>query len=98
MMNTAIDADDGNPVLRALAHQGIEDWKGRLAKIVESGLKHGEIREGTEPRRIANAMVAMLEGALMISRIEGTRRALKDARVTLGEMLEGIRSVVKAAR
>jgi TetR/AcrR family transcriptional repressor of nem operon len=92
LMNTAIDADDGNPVLRRLARNGIDDWKKRLEKIVASGLKRGEIRKGTLPRRIANAIVATLEGALMISRIEGRGKALKDARVTLDEMLEGIRA------
>ncbi len=92
LMNTAIDADDGNPVLRKLASQGIQDWKARLAKIVEQGLKRGEIRKGTEPRRVANTIIATLEGALMISRLEGSRAALKDAQATLGDMLDGIRA------
>jgi TetR/AcrR family transcriptional repressor of nem operon len=92
LMNTAIDADDGNPVLRALACKGIRDWKLRLAKIVEDGMSRGEIRRGTEPRKIANTVIATLEGALMISRIEGSNAALKDARSTLDEILEGLRA------
>ena len=90
-MNTAIDSDDGNPVLREMASAAIRGWRGRLVKIVEEGVKRGEIREGTEPRRIANSMIAALEGALMISRLEGSKRALQDARTTLDEMLDGIR-------
>jgi hypothetical protein len=89
-MNTAIDADDGNPVLRELARQGIEDWKRRLAEIAREGIAAGEIRAGTEPRRIANAMIATLEGALMISRLERSKQALVDARATLDAMLDGI--------
>lgn len=92
LMNTAIDADDGNPVLRDLAAKGIRDWKSRLEKIIEEGLRQGEIRNGTQPRRIANTLIATLEGALMISRLEGSRRALKDAQATLEEMLDGIRA------
>jgi AcrR family transcriptional regulator len=90
LMNTAIDADDGNPVLRELARQGIEDWKLRLAEIAREGIAAGEIRAGTEPRRIANAMIATLEGALMISRLERSKQALVDARATLDAMLDGI--------
>lgn len=90
LMNTAIDADDGNPVLRELALTGIEDWKWRLAEIVRDGIQAGEIRPETAPRRIANAVIAGLEGALMISRLEGTRQALVDARATLDTMLDGI--------
>ncbi len=90
LMNTAIDADDGNPVLRELASKAIRNWRERLAEIVEAGVKGGEIRKGTKPQRIANSMIATLEGALMISRIEGANRALRDARITLNEMLDGI--------
>ncbi len=92
VMNTAIDADDGNPLLRELACKAIRDWKSRLSKIVEEGKRCGEIRADIEPRRIANTMVAMLEGALMISRIEGTRKPLEDARKSLEELLDGVRA------
>jgi AcrR family transcriptional regulator len=95
LMNTAIDADDGNRVLRELACKGIRDWKSRLAKVVEEGLTRGEIQKGTQPRRIANTMIATLEGALMISRLEGSDEALKDARAALEEMLDGIRAMPK---
>ena len=90
LMNTAIEADDGNPTLRELALNGIKDWKSRLAEIVEAGLRDGEIRVGTEPRRIANTMIATLEGALMISRLEGDGTALRDAQTTLEVVLDEI--------
>jgi len=90
LMNTAIDTDDGNPVLRELAHAGIKDWKKLLGAIVEKGIKAGEIRRGVEPRRIANSMIAALEGALMISRLEGNRTAVRDAAATLESMLDEI--------
>lgn len=87
LMNTAIEADDGNPVLRQLALDGIQAWKRRLEKIVREGLRAGEIREGTVPRQVANVLVSTLEGALMISRMEGDKRALWDARAALEAML-----------
>jgi len=90
LMNTAIDADDGNPVLRELARKGIEDWKLRLTAMVREGISAGEIRPETEPRRIAHALIAGLEGALMISRLEGTQQALVDVRATLNAMLDAI--------
>jgi AcrR family transcriptional regulator len=90
LMNTAIDTDDGNPVLRGLVSAGIRDWKRRLCAIVEEGIKAGEIRKGVEARRIANSMIATLEGGLMISRLEGNRTAVHDAAVTLESMLDGI--------
>jgi TetR/AcrR family transcriptional repressor of nem operon len=90
LMNTAIDADDGNPALRAMVQDALQDWKAKLCSVMKEGIRLGEIRNDVEPRRIANAMIATLEGALMISRLEGNRTALKDARATLEMMLDGI--------
>ena len=93
LMNTAIDADDGNAVLRDLAKKAIRDWKSRLEKIVADGMRAGEIRKGTQPRRVSNTLVATLEGALMICRVEGNKQPLKDARATLEDFLDGLRAV-----
>jgi TetR/AcrR family transcriptional repressor of nem operon len=90
LMNTAIDADDGNPALRDLARKGIQDWRARLVQILETGIKAGEIRRSTDPRRIANTLIATLEGALMISRLENSRNALRDAQTTLDALLTSL--------
>jgi AcrR family transcriptional regulator len=92
LMNTAIDADDGNPVLRSLVKEGLADWKKRLAEVVELGIRDGEISPKTQPRRVANTIIATLEGALMISCLEGTKTALEDAHATLDSLLEGLRT------
>jgi AcrR family transcriptional regulator len=90
IFNTAIEQDDGNPVLRDLALKAIGDWKTRLSKVVEQGIRRGEIREGTVPRSVANVIIATLEGALTISRMEGARTALEDARHFLESYLDTI--------
>ncbi len=90
LMNTAIDADDGNPALRALVSEGFEAWRGRLACIVAEGIERGEIREGVLPRSVANVIIGGLEGGLMMSRLEGNCDALLDAQAALEGMLRGI--------
>jgi len=90
LMNTAIDADDGNAALRSLVLNGLKDWKTRLAGIVTEGIRRREIRKDTEPRKIANTIIATLEGALMISRLEGSNTALRDAQAFLQSVLDGI--------
>jgi len=90
LMNTAIDSDDGNPTLRDLARKGIHDWRTRLVRIVDAGIKAGEIHKSTDSRRIANTLIATLEGALMISRLDNSRQALRDAQATLDTILTGI--------
>jgi len=90
LMNMAVDADDGNPVLRQLACNAFWGWRAVLCTIVEEGLERGEIRAATEPRQVANIMIAALEGALIISRLEASNRALCDAQEMLEIILDRI--------
>lgn len=90
VLNTAIDADDGNLVLRKLVRDGIQAWKARISHIVRTGIERGEIRPTIEPQSIANTMISLLEGSLMMSRIEGTQTPLQDACAMLECMLDGI--------
>jgi TetR/AcrR family transcriptional regulator, transcriptional repressor for nem operon len=90
IMNVAVEADDGNPKLRALVRKGVRTWKAGIVKIVRDGLRKGEIRKGTNPTRMANTMIGLLEGALMISRLEGSRDAVRDAQITLDGILDAV--------
>jgi TetR/AcrR family transcriptional repressor of nem operon len=90
LMNMAVEADDGNPVLRALAHQALQEWQGQLIAIIKTGVKAAEIRRGTDARRLANRIIATLEGALMIGRLERNREVLIDAGRALAAELDKI--------
>ncbi len=68
----------------------MKEWKARLASIVEDGIANGEIRGEVQSRRVANMIIATLEGALMISRLEGNRTAVQDAREGLEIVLDKI--------
>ena len=88
ILNTAIDSDDGNPTLRRLAREGLKTWKSRITKIVRQGIVRHEIRNTVKPQALANTIVAALEGALMITRLEGHRQALTDVRLSLEQLLD----------
>jgi len=74
-------------VLREMAREAFKDWRERLAKIVREGIRSGEIRESANPRLIANTIIASLEGAMMMSRLEGNKTALRDAQAALDAVL-----------
>jgi TetR/AcrR family transcriptional repressor of nem operon len=90
ILNTAIDADDGNPVLRQLAREGLKSWRSRISHIVREGISRKDIRDDVEPRALANTIIATLEGALMMSRLENSKNALNDARSSLEELVDRV--------
>jgi TetR/AcrR family transcriptional regulator, transcriptional repressor for nem operon len=90
LMNTAIDADDGNPALRAHALKALNEWLGYIEALIKQGKKQGEIAKGISPTRTASVIVAALEGGLMISRLSGNRVAMKEVRAHLHALLDSI--------
>jgi TetR/AcrR family transcriptional repressor of nem operon len=88
MFNTAIDTDDGNPVLRARARKALRGWLSYLASTIEAGIKAREIRRGTDPRKMSVLILSSLEGALTISRLEKNREALTSVQSYLERYLE----------
>jgi TetR/AcrR family transcriptional repressor of nem operon len=92
LLNTAIDSDDGNALLRDRARKALADWKRRLVKMVKAGIVTGEIARTAEPECIATLIISSLEGALMISRLDGTRAALQVVQGHLNGLIEGLRA------
>ena len=88
VLNTAVDADDGNPVLRARVEKALRSWTGRLERIVKQAAERGEVRPGVDPKAVATLIVASLEGALMMSRIERGDRALRRVQAHLNRYLD----------
>ena len=88
LLNTAIDSDDGNAVLRARSLQSLEGWRGRIAALVEAGKLKQEIRPEVDANCLALLMISLLEGALMISRLQKKPDALQNARTHLDHYLE----------
>ncbi len=70
LLNTAIEVDDGNAVLRKRAVLALRGWRNRLAAIVQKGIDRHEIAKTTQPDTVATIVIASLEGALMMSRLE----------------------------
>ena len=88
LLNTAVESDDGNPVLRERARQALGKWQDLLTSVITEGVQQGEIRSGVDPRRLALLVISTLEGALMISRLERNRDALVAARSHLDRYLD----------
>jgi TetR/AcrR family transcriptional repressor of nem operon len=88
LLNTAVESDDGNPVLRERARQALDNWQNLLISVAKEGIQRREIRSGVDPRRLAMLIISSLEGALMISRLERNRDALLAARSHLDDYLD----------
>ncbi len=90
VLNTAVDSDDGNRVLRKHARKALGQWMNRISEIVTRGILKAEIRKGVDPQTTATVVVSTLEGALMIARLEHSDAALMQVREYLCGFLESL--------
>jgi TetR/AcrR family transcriptional regulator, transcriptional repressor for nem operon len=88
ILNTAVDADDGNPILRARVAKALRSWLSRLETIVKQATKRDETRAGVDPKVVATLVVASLEGALMMSRLERNDEPLRRVQQHLNRYLD----------
>ena len=69
ILNTAIEADDANEVLRDRACSAMDDWRATIHRIVNKGIVRGEVRPATDADEVASILIATLEGAVMLSNL-----------------------------
>jgi len=69
VLNTAVEADDADPVLKERARRAMTSWHRLIGSITKRGVRSGELPEGTDPYEMASIVTATLEGAIMLSKL-----------------------------
>jgi TetR/AcrR family transcriptional regulator, transcriptional repressor for nem operon len=92
LLNTAIDSDDGNLALRGKALGALHQWRARIVDIVCQGQGTRELRADVDPLQVATVLIATLEGAVMMSRLEKNRDPLFHVGKRLEDYLEGLKA------
>jgi TetR/AcrR family transcriptional repressor of nem operon len=77
LLNTAIEADDTHAGLRAAALSAFQSWKKNIVSLIEGGIAAEEFRAEVDAEAVALALIALIEGAIMISKLTGNPRHRK---------------------
>lgn len=97
LLNTAIDSDNGNPVLREKVRKALRGWQTMLQDILKDGIKDGSIRPEVDVNQVSNLIIGGLEGGMLISRIERNDQGLRAALEHLDFYIESqVRKTSKA--
>ncbi|SIR15968.1 TetR/AcrR family transcriptional regulator [Pontibacter lucknowensis] len=87
VLNTAVEADDTNPLLRASVVKVLNRLHKAVANIVLQGIDRGEFRPETDPQRFSILFVSMVEGGIMLSKAYGDNKYLNTVISQLEHML-----------
>ncbi|WEA03284.1 TetR/AcrR family transcriptional regulator [Mucilaginibacter sp. SJ] len=72
ILNTAVDADDTNPLLKDKAAKAVVRWKTRIETLITEGIETGEFKPGIDITEVALSMIALIEGGIMIAKVTDT--------------------------
>lgn len=67
ILNTAVDSDDGNDLLKNEVIKTINSWHQRILEILKEGIKQNEIKN-IEIETFSFRMIALVEGSIMLAK------------------------------
>ncbi|WP_260704526.1 TetR/AcrR family transcriptional regulator [Edaphobacter flagellatus] len=88
LLNTGVDSDNGNPILRERVRKALREWQGMIRSVLVEGVAAGTVRSDVDTERVSRLIVGGLEGGMLLSRIEKNDQAKLDAMEHLNSYLE----------
>ncbi|MDB5116027.1 MAG: TetR family transcriptional regulator [Mucilaginibacter sp.] len=87
ILNTAVEADDTNDLLKEKAAKAVLKWKKNITELIEGGIAAGEFKADINVEQTAISMVALIEGGIMIGKVTNSQ-------ANLSQVLKTVESVI----
>lgn len=79
IFNTAMDATNTHPELKRKAQEGIQGLKKYIEIKLQEGIERGEFRSDIKIKQVSTLLIASLEGAIVMSRVEDSKECVEYA-------------------
>ena len=76
MLNMAPEVDDTDPEMRQMVSQALDELSQPIVGIVKKGMAERTFRQGLDPQQEANFIMALIEGSIMMAKLQGRRRII----------------------
>lgn len=96
LANLGLEMSTQDPVLRDRVLQTFEAQIGYFERLLREAKSRGDLPEPLDPRTSAEALMALLEGKIMLSKLRNDPESLKDLG-TQARSLLGVDAVIPAA-
>ncbi len=90
LLNVSTEADDAHPVLRKQAVSILTLLKNSIVALIDNGVRFGQVKPGVDKEYYASVIIALLEGAIMMSKVQGNSQDIKLAIRHLDAMIQEI--------
>lgn len=69
IMNTAVENDDGHPLLKQRAQHAMNELMAGLGVIIKDGIRRKQFRREIEAEAASSVIIALIEGGVMLSKL-----------------------------
>lgn len=83
IINTSIEADDNYPQLRSRAVRSVAILKDSIRRIIQRGVSEDQLKKETPVEQFGLLLYASIQGAVMLSRVEGDLDSYKSVQAYL---------------
>jgi TetR/AcrR family transcriptional repressor of nem operon len=90
LLNLATESDDGHPILRQRAQQGLEGTLDNMKAIISQGVNSGEFKADIDIDALATFTLSIMEGSVMMSKLEGNNRHIQMNIESFSTYLKGL--------
>lgn len=88
ILNTAIEADDTNSLLKDKAAKAILKWKKHITTLIHGGIEAGEFNTDIDINQSALSIIALIEGGIMIGKVTGSQANLENILATVKQLID----------
>lgn len=88
ILNTAIEADDTNPLLKDKAAKAVTKWRKNLTDLINGGITAGEFKADLDVNQSALSIIALIEGGIMIAKVTNSKASLESVLGTVEILID----------
>lgn len=88
ILNIGVDAQFNNPLLAAACKETIYELEGKIALVLENGVKAGEIKIPVPPLQFAKQLYTMLQGGVAMATMTRDRKYLVNTAAYLNHLFQ----------
>lgn len=92
VLNTATEADDTHPELKAKAAEALKLWRNSVEGLIKRGKQLGEIKTDVEPAIFASVLMSLVEGAVMQCKVTNSTTVLHHSMDYLTQLIRDLKS------
>lgn len=90
ILNTAVEADDTEGLLKDKAAKAVLKWKKNIQDLIQAGIAAGEFKPDINQPQMALSIIALIEGGIMIAKVTNSQSSLDKIMQTVELLIKGM--------